>query len=250
MSFSDNLYAGPGSRTEANGRVTTFTYSTAAPHWSRATSGSRWTQSYVDGFGRVTKTETGHGQSTVVSVVDSVYGPCACSPLGKLVKQSLPHAPGGAVSWTEYVYDALGRTVEVRQPGGSGSTLTVYEGNTVKVTDPAGKWKKTETDAMGKLTRVWEPRPGSGADYETSYSYSVLGQLLTVTMTRPGYKVGDPATVTQTRNWVYDSSTQRLISVTHPESGRGVPKSGQSESITPCVSPEYGRSRHWIHCPH
>jgi YD repeat-containing protein len=139
--------------------------------------------------------------------------------MGKLVTQSLPHAPGAAVSWTEHVYDALGRTVEVRQPGGTGTTLTVYEGNTVEVTDPAGKWKKTETDATGNLTRVWEPRPGGGTDYESSYSYSVLGQLLTVTMARPGYKVGDPATVTQTRSWVYDGGTQRLSSVTHPESG-------------------------------
>ena len=83
----------------------------------------------------------------------------------------MPDAPAGAAQWTEYFYDALGRTVEVRQPAGSGSTRTEYLGNTVKVTDPAGKWKKSEIDAMGNLTQVWEPQPAGGADYETVYTY-------------------------------------------------------------------------------
>ena len=44
-SFSYDAYARPASRTEANGAVTTLTYSTA-PHFTLATTGTRWTKSY------------------------------------------------------------------------------------------------------------------------------------------------------------------------------------------------------------
>lgn len=182
----------------------------------------------MDGFGRTIKTEAGYNTGpspTTVSVVDVKYAPCACTPIGKLWQQSLPHAPGGTVYWTETLYDALGRTVQVKQPqipgysGPAGITNIEYVGITVKVTDPAGKWKKRENDALGNLVKVTEPEPSGRADYETTYGYSELGQLLTVTQTRPGQGIGNGTTVTQTRTWVYDSS-QRLTSVTHPENSR------------------------------
>jgi RHS repeat-associated protein len=137
----------------------------------------------------------------------------------------LPYAPGGTVYWTENVYDAIGRTLQVKQPvipgyaGSAGVTNYTYAGNTVTTTDAAGKWKRMESDAMGNLRYVSEPRPGGGADYVSEYVYSELGQLLTVTMSRPGKGTGNAATVTQTRSWAYNPTTQRLDSVTHPESG-------------------------------
>ena len=67
--------------------------------------------------------------------------------------------------------------------------------------------------------RVYEPRPGGGADYVTDYTYSVLAQLTKVRMERPGLGgILNPATVVQERTFVY-SGEQRLQSVTHPESG-------------------------------
>ncbi len=72
---------------------------------------------------------------------------------------------------------------------------------------------------MGNLITVWEPHPvGPGADYVTSYTYTLLGKLNVVTMTRPGKGVGSPATVTQTRTYAYNSNGE-LLSVTHPENG-------------------------------
>ena len=66
--------------------------------------------------------------------------------------------------------------------------------------------------------KVTEPGIGTDPPYVSAYAYSELGQLLTVTMPRPGMGVGNAATVTQTRSWVYDAN-QRLTAVTHPESG-------------------------------
>ncbi len=59
------------------------------------------------------------------------------SPLGKLYRQSQPYAPGGSDAWTTYTYDASGRTLSVALPDNS-TTSYQYQGNTVKVTDPAG----------------------------------------------------------------------------------------------------------------
>jgi uncharacterized protein RhaS with RHS repeats len=113
--------------------------------------------------------------------------------VGKVWKTSLPHAPGGPVYWSELVYDALGRTVQSKQPNNRGTTSYTYSGIEVTVTDPAGKWKKFENDALGNLVKVTEPRPGGGTAYETTYAYSEFGELLTVTMPRPGL-AGNPAT--------------------------------------------------------
>ena len=56
-----------------------------------------------------TRPETGDA-TTTKSVVDTVYAPCACSPLGKMKQVSQPHLPGGTQYWTTYNYDAMGRT--------------------------------------------------------------------------------------------------------------------------------------------
>ncbi len=99
--------------------------------------------------------------------------------------------------------------------GSAGMTTYSYVANTVTVTDPAGKWKKSVSDVLGNLVSVIEPNPAGGADYVTDYTYSVFGKLLTATMTRPGY--GGGSAVTQTRTWVYNANVQ-LTSVRHPES--------------------------------
>ncbi len=56
-----------------------------------------------------------------------------------------------------------------------------------------------------------EPNPAGGSDYVTSYTYDLLTHLTQLSMPRP--------TGTQTRTFVYDPTTQRLTSETHPESG-------------------------------
>lgn len=101
--------------------------------------------------------------------------------------------------------------MSVALPSGQGTTTYVYQGNATIVTDPAGKWKKFINDAFGNLVQVIEPEPAGGADLNTYYTYDLLNHLTQVSMPR--------GTATQTRTFVYDSTTQRLMSATHPESG-------------------------------
>src|ERR1700722_38523 len=127
--------------------------------------GTQGSETVMDGFGRTIKTIAGYGTTTIsttLSTVDTQYGPCGCSPLGKLSQQSQPYAPGGSDAWTVYHYDASGRTTSAVLPDGS-TTTYLYQGNTVKVTDPAGKSKTFAMDAFGNLTSVMETDPSLGS---------------------------------------------------------------------------------------
>jgi RHS repeat-associated protein len=140
-------------------------------------------------------------------VVDTVYGPCACSALGKVVQVSQPHAPNASPVWTTYTYDVRGRTLTATKPDGS-VTHYAYAGNKTTVTDAAGNWKTFTSDALGNLVQVTEPNP-SGGSTDTYYTYTALNQLATVQMPRNGY------TQTRTFNW----SGTDLMSTVNPENG-------------------------------
>ena len=178
---------------------------------------ARWKRTTLDGFGRVTRVESGNGATTnpPVSLVDTQYAACACSPLGKVSQVSMPYAPGGTAVWTRYTYDGSGRTLTVTAPDGSVTRteyLTVYgsyTGNLVRVTDAALKWKIQQMDALGNLVRVIEPDPAGGADWITNYTYDALGHLTGVSMPR--------SNGTQTRTFAYTGAD--LTSATNPENG-------------------------------
>jgi len=201
----------PVSVTSPHGAVTTYTY-TNSPPTVTATINGRWTKTTMDGLGRGIRAERGDGAPSAPvtkSIVDTEYTACACSPFGKVWRVSQPYAPGGTVYWTTNTYDCLGRTTQVSLPGGTGSTTYVYQGNTTEVTDPAGKWKKFTTNALGNLVQVTEPNP-NGGNHETYYTHNLANRLTQVSMTRGSF--------TQTRTFVYDSD-QRLISAANPENG-------------------------------
>jgi len=79
----------------------------------------------------------------------------------------------------------------------------------VKTIDPKGKWKKCENDSLGNLAKVTEPfpGPGTGADYVTTYAYSMFGKLTTVTMPRPNK--ANSSTETQARTFSYSRAKRR-----------------------------------------
>ncbi len=100
----------------------------------------------------------------------------------------------------------------VLAPDGSSTSTYSYQGNTVKTTDPAGKWKKFTMDAFGNLTQVVElrsRRTPTSSTYTTTYTYDAWGNLSGVSMPRP--------TGTQTRTFTYSGSL--LQSATNPENG-------------------------------
>lgn len=123
--------------------------------------------------------------------------------LGRLYKTSNPLGMGETPVWTTTVFDALSRTTSVTTPDNA-AVSTSYSGNSVTVTDQAGKARKSVTDALGRLIEVYEDPVG--VNYKTEYAYDVLDGLTTVTQG------------TQTRTFAYDS-LKRLKSATNPESG-------------------------------
>ena len=173
----------------------------------------RWKVTTLDRFGRAIQVDSGSGAvslANTVSRVQTQYAPCACSPLLKLWRTSLPYNPNsGSPVWTTYTYDASGRTIAVTAPDGNSTTNYTYAGNSTTVTDPAGKWKTQTKDSFGNLTLVTEPNPAGGANFTTSYTYSPLNQLVSVSMPRNG--------TTQTRTFTYNG--QDLTSAANPENG-------------------------------
>jgi RHS repeat-associated protein len=212
-----DLYGRPTSNTSTDGAVTNYTYS-YLPNTQTATitngSGTIWKKTTLDGFGRTIKVETGH-DSTTVSVSEMQYAPCACSPLGKLWRTSVPYAPGQTPLWTTNTYDGSGRTLTVVKPDGASTTRYLYQGNTTRVTDPAGKWKLFTNDAMGNLASVTEPDPNNqpNGTTVTSYTYNAMNQLTGVSMPR----MTTGGSYTQTRSFAWSGAD--LTSSTNPENG-------------------------------
>jgi YD repeat-containing protein len=125
--------------------------------------------------------------------------------LSRPYKNSNPFRPwqGETAVWTTQQFDALGRVVSVTTPDNA-VVSTSYSGNTVTVTDQAGKARKSVTDALGRLTDVYEDP--AGLNYQTSYLYDVLDDLVKVTQG------------TQQRFFMYDS-LKRVIRTRNPEQG-------------------------------
>lgn len=133
------------------------------------------------------------------------------------------------MAWRCSLFDNTGRLREVETFTGTalpaplgnntnstGKILTNYDAQLVSVTDQAGKNRKSGIDALGRLVKVWEdPTPG-GNNYETTYTYNALDNLIQTTQT--GVPLGGSGSITQTRTFSYDS-LKRLVLVTNPESG-------------------------------
>ena len=212
--------ARPLTSTSPYGALTYYTYNDSASTPNKvAMTDSHGVQTFMDGFGRTTQTNTGSGNNTsiatVVSTVNTLYAPCGCSPLGKMSQQSQPFAPGATPAYTTYHYDASGRTTSVVLPDNMSTTTYLYEGNTVIVTDPAGNQKSFTMDPFGNLFYVTETDPALGT-VATSYSYDVLNHLTQVYMPR--------GTNHQIRTFNYNSAntvTGFLQSATYPEIAPG-----------------------------
>jgi RHS repeat-associated protein len=176
-----------------------------------------------DGLGRARKTQlTSDPDATTYTrlAYDGLgrkfqeWNPTRCDP--DMNPSSCSGEPTFGV--TSYSYDALSRVTQVIPPDGTSSAnnvTTVYTGNTTTVSDQARKSRTNQTDALGRLTTVWED-PGAvpHLNYETDYQYDVVGNLL-----RVDQKGGDSNSANwRTRTFIYNSLSQ-LLTANNPESG-------------------------------
>jgi RHS repeat-associated protein len=181
---------------------------------------NRVTTSIQDGLGRARKTQlTSDPDGTTYSRISydglgrksQEWNPTRCDP--DVNPSSCSGEPTFGV--TSYTYDAFSRVTQLIPPDGTSSAnnvTTAYSGNTTAVTDQAGKSRKSQTDALGRLTTVFEDP--SGLNYETDYQYDVLGDLL-----RVDQKGGDLNSANwRTRTFTYNSLSQ-LLTANNPESG-------------------------------
>jgi RHS repeat-associated protein len=151
-----------------------------------------WT--VTDGFGRAVESWTRHPQGDVK--VSTIY-----DGLGRISQTSNPYRNGETPVYTTTAYDLAGRGATVTTPDGA-TVSTAYNGNQTTVTDQAGKKRRGETDAFGRLVKVTED-PGV-LNYETTYFYDPLGNLRSVYQGAQG-------------RWFAYDSLSRLIRVRNPE---------------------------------
>ncbi|HJP95486.1 MAG TPA: hypothetical protein VJ875_26295, partial [Pyrinomonadaceae bacterium] len=130
------------------------------------------TESLYDGLGRTIESRQYETASSFIAVQTQHDG------AGRAYKVSSPFRADETILWTTTAFDALGRPISVTTPD-SAVVSTSYSGNTVTVTDQAGKKRKSLTDALGRLTDVFED-PTPGLNYQTTYAYDVLDNLKTV----------------------------------------------------------------------
>ncbi len=133
--------------------------------------------------------------------------------LGRVATVSNPYRSTADPTYgvTQDQYDALGRVTQVTKQDGSFSTVS-YTGSCTTSTDEAGKQRKACSDALGRLTNVWEDP--AGLNYETDYQYA-LGNLLRVD--QKGSAPSD-SSKWRTRLFTYNSLSQ-LLTANNPESG-------------------------------
>lgn len=147
-----------------------------------------------DGLGRMTETQTFEDGTNYIATQQQY------DTSGRVFKTSNPFRTGTPV-WTTTTYDALGRVLTVTTPDNA-VVSTSYNGTTVTVTDQAGKKRKIVTDALGRLSDVWEDP--NGLNHQTTYLYDTLDNLIKVTQG------------SQQRFFMYDS-LKRLLRSRNPE---------------------------------
>ncbi|MFP4345332.1 MAG: DUF6443 domain-containing protein, partial [Anaerolineales bacterium] len=138
---------------------------------------------YYDGMGRAiqSRAEAADGQWVVESTVYDALGRTIRSYLPRFEADALRTAPAGPHTFAEY--DALGRVVRTTNPDGTQSTVH-YAGRTVTAVDANGHYRRSSSDAFGRLVQVEEydgTYPHGTLYATTHYAYDERDNLLTVT---------------------------------------------------------------------
>lgn len=141
------------------------------------------TETFYDALGRVNKVQNAHGLSN-------------------------SYASTNGYATTNY--DAVGRVKEIenfdKDGISTGKVISNYQGQITTIADQAGKQRRIEMDALGRIVKVIEPDSSGNLSLETTYQYDARGNLTQVVQGQ------------QQRSFAYDS-LGHLISANGPETG-------------------------------
>lgn len=143
-----------------------------------------WSENYFDGLGRTYKTRK-EGLDGKVIVSETEY-----DNRGAITRNSVPYFEGiDTPRHQSFVYDALGRRIQVINTDATGTVTSVtkacYNKDIAAMVDANGHRKRVTKDGMGQLVKV-EEYQGVYSDCSTtpdapyastSYKYDVLGNL-------------------------------------------------------------------------
>lgn len=163
------------------------------------------TEKLLDGLGRELETRQ-YEDATHLITVRKEY-----DSLGRPYRVYNPYRSGDSQIYTATTYDSLGRVLSVTTPDSAATTYS-YVNNKTTITDPDAKKRTSETDALGRLTKVIE-NPDITQPPTTTYTYNAAGSLTNVHQTG---SLNDPAL--PDRTFTYDL-LQRLLTATNPETG-------------------------------
>ncbi|HEY0545110.1 MAG TPA: RHS repeat-associated core domain-containing protein, partial [Pyrinomonadaceae bacterium] len=175
-------------------------------------------ETLYDKLGRTIETHT-YESATAFIISKQEY-----DALGRVKRTYNPYRTTSdpTYGWAETTYDALGRITSVKT-NDNAQVSNVYNNNSVTITDQANRSKRTLADSLGRITQVIEDP--AGANYQTNYSYDVLGKLRKVQQD------------TQSRYFMYDSLS-RLIRARNPEQE-------VNTSLTPALSDPVTNQNAW-----
>lgn len=194
---------------------------------------------YFDALGRLTRTYSYDGTQTTPWIAsETVY-----DVYGRIVKTSTEKRVQNrgdalnATEWTITTFDELSRPLTVTTPDNA-VVRTAYLGSKTMITDQAGKSRRREIDALGRLTKIVEfvtavadpalvQEPVTG-DFVTTYEYDILSNLKRV---QQGEIVGTGCAPCQERLFSYDSLSRRT-SVNNPERGVETFEYDQNGNVT------------------
>jgi RHS repeat-associated protein len=174
-----------------------------------------WSETYFDGLGRTIRTKK-------EGTTRPIYTKTEYNIRGQVAKQYLPAFSDPPTLFTSFSYDPMGRMIQTVNSDGAVVTAS-YAPWVVTGVDANNHQRRETKDAYGRLSKVEEftgTSPSATLYATTTYTYDVLGSLLSVTDTK-----GNKTTMR------YDS-LGRKIAMADPDMGN----CGDLTTLTPATS--------------
>jgi RHS repeat-associated protein len=166
-------------------------------------------EAITDGLGRAIEARSYTSAGSYISAQKTV------DALGRVRNNYNPvYSPTAPIDATTYTYDALGRTMRVDYSDASFDTTDFTSGDTVTVTDAAGKVRQQTSDAQGRVVSVVD-------NATTNYCYDILDDLLLANQNGTVSCGTLAASGGQPRTFAYNS-LRELISANNPEVGSAI----------------------------